>query len=492
MDFAQVVTLTKATGANLSAYGWHVAPSIHWDEEKGCGSPYFTWVYGCQVADVAVDTRTGKITLLDITAVHDVGKVVNRVGFEGQVYGGVVQGMIGYGMLEDFNIENGEVKSENFDTYLLPTIRDIPNINVIAVENHDKAGPYGAKVIGEPVLELGGAALNNAVSFAISRWNRTLPLTLEQVRLGYNLKKPARQSEVQAHDGERKQVLRLNTLEVSQPASLDQALMLLAQPGAQVLAGGTDVLVQARLKTTPVRLVNISGLCELRGIHAEGDALAIGAGTCFTDLVSDERLQRNYPLLVTACRTVGSLQLRNRATVGGNIVNAAPCADSVPPLMVYGAEVELRTASERRRVPLESFITGGYRTQLQTGELLTRIILPPPPAGVLHPFYLQLGRRTAVNITRQSLTALFRLNAYGNIELCRLVDGAVFGKPQRLTAVEHALLGHSPVPEVIDNAAAVLETLVTDAIGGRWSAPYKIPVYLDMFRQVMTELAQQE
>lgn len=128
MDFGQVVMLTKATGANLSAYGWHVAPSIHWDEEKGCGSPYFTWVYGCQVADVAVDTRTGKITLLDITAVHDVGKVVNRVGFEGQVYGGVVQGMIGYGMLEDFNIENGEVKSENFDTYQLPTIRDIPNI----------------------------------------------------------------------------------------------------------------------------------------------------------------------------------------------------------------------------------------------------------------------------------------------------------------------------------------------------------------------------
>lgn len=492
MDFAQVVTLTKATGANLSAYGWHVAPSIHWDEEKGCGSPYFTWVYGCQVADVAVDTRTGKITLLDITAVHDVGEVVSRVGFEGQVYGGVVQGMIGYGMLEDFNIENGEVKSENFDTYLLPTIRDIPNINVIAVENHDKAGPYGAKVIGEPVLELGGVALNNAVSFAIGRWNRTLPLTLEQVRLGYNLKKPVRQSEVQAHDGEHKQVLRLNTLEVSQPASLDQALTLLAQPGAQVLAGGTDVLVQARLKTTPVRLVNISGLGELRGIHAEGDALAIGAGTCFTNLVSDERLQRNYPLLVTACRTVGSLQLRNRATVGGNIVNAAPCADSVPPLMVYGAEVELRTASECRRVPLESFITGGYRTQLQPGELLTRITLLPPPAGVLHPFYLQLGRRTAVNITRQSLTALFRLDAHGNIELCRLVDGAVFGKPQRLTVVEQALLGHAPTPAVIDNATAALETLVTEAIGGRWSAPYKIPVYLDMFRQVMTELAQQE
>lgn len=492
MDFGQAVTLTKATGANLSAYGWHVAPSIHWDEEKGCGSPYFTWVYGCQVADVAVDTRTGKVTLLDITAVHDVGKVINRVGFEGQVYGGVVQGMIGYGMLEDLNIENGEVKSENFDTYLLPTIRDIPHINVIAVENYDKAGPYGAKVIGEPVLELGGAALNNAVSFAVGRWNRTLPLTLEQVRLGYNLKKPARQSEVQAHDGERKQVLRLNTLQVSQPSDLEHALSLLAQEGAQALAGGTDVLVQARLKTTPVRLVNISGLRELRGITGEGDGVSIGAGTCFADLVAHPRLSRDYPLLVTACRTVGSLQLRNRATVGGNIVNAAPCADSVPPLMIYQADVELRSAAERRRVPLAAFITGGYRTQLRPGELLTRIILPPPPKGELRPFYLQLGRRTAVNITRQSLTALFRLDASGRIDLCRLVDGAVLGQPQRLTAVEQALLGHPPTPAVIDRAAAALEALVTQAIGGRWSAPYKIPVYLDMFRQVMSELAAQE
>ncbi|PWC22653.1 MULTISPECIES: molybdopterin cofactor-binding domain-containing protein [Brenneria] len=492
MDFRQAVALTRAAGANLSAYGWHVAPAIHWDEEKGCGSPYFTWVYGCQVADVAVDTRTGKVTLLDITAVHDVGKVVNRVGFEGQVYGGVVQGMIGYGMLEDFNIENGEVKSENFDTYLLPTIRDIPNIRVIAVENHDRAGPYGAKVIGEPVLELGGAALNNAVSFAVGRWNRTLPLTLEQVRLGYNLKKPARQSEAQAHDGERKQVLRLNTLEVSRPANLQQALALLALEGAQALAGGTDVLVQARLKTTPVRLVNIAGLNELHGISAQGDGVSIGAGICFTDLAADARLVRDYPLLVTACRTVGSLQLRNRATVGGNIVNAAPCADSVPPLMVYGAEVELRSAGASRRMPLESFIIGGYRTQLRAGELLTRIILPPPPTGALRPFYLQLGRRSAVNITRQSLTALFRLDAQGRIELCRLADGAVFGKPQRLTAVEQALLGNPPTQAVIDHAAAALEGMVTQAIGGRWSAPYKIPVYLDMFRQVMAELAEQE
>jgi CO/xanthine dehydrogenase Mo-binding subunit len=75
-------------------------------------------VYGCQLADVAVDMRTGKITVNNVVATHDVGKVINPVGFGGQVYGGVLQGMIGYGMLEDFNTEHGVVKSENFDTYL--------------------------------------------------------------------------------------------------------------------------------------------------------------------------------------------------------------------------------------------------------------------------------------------------------------------------------------------------------------------------------------
>nr|WP_113866816.1 molybdopterin cofactor-binding domain-containing protein [Brenneria salicis]NMN90228.1 CO/xanthine dehydrogenase Mo-binding subunit [Brenneria salicis ATCC 15712 = DSM 30166]RBP62148.1 CO/xanthine dehydrogenase Mo-binding subunit [Brenneria salicis ATCC 15712 = DSM 30166]RLM31187.1 aldehyde oxidase [Brenneria salicis ATCC 15712 = DSM 30166] len=487
LTFRQVVDMTRATGANLSAYGWHVAPDIHWDEEKGCGSPYFTWVYGCQVADVAVDTRTGKITLLHATAVHDVGKVINPVGFAGQVYGGVVQGMIGYGMLEDFNIEQGEVKSENFDTYLLPTIRDVPEIDVIALENPDPAGPYGAKVIGEPVLELGAAALNNAVSFAIGRWNRTLPLTLEQVRLGYNLKKPVRQSEVKT-SMTGKQTPRLNTLTLMQPASLDEALSLMAQPDTVAIAGGTDLLVQARMASGPVNAVNIAGLTALCDIHADEQGVSIGAGVCFSDLAAHPILRRDYPLLVNACRTIGSLQLRNRATLGGNIVNAAPCADSVPPLIIHDAQVELRSAQHTRRLPLAAFITGGYRTLLAQGELLTRVLLPPPPSMPLRQHYLPLGRRNALNITRQSLTAQFRLDDYGAVIWCRLVDGALLNRPQRLLAVEQALSGRPLTAQTIDLAAEALRALAEDAIGGRWSAGYKIPVFVDMFRQVADEV----
>ncbi|GDX03869.1 molybdopterin cofactor-binding domain-containing protein [Buttiauxella sp. A111] len=488
LSFNDVVGKTKAAGENLSAYGWHVAPDIHWDEHKGSGSPYFTWVYGCQIADVAVDTRTGKITLNHITAVHDVGKVINRVGIEGQVYGGVVQGMIGYGMLEDFNIAHGEVKSENFDTYLLPTIKDVPPITVITVENHDKAGPYGAKVIGEPVLELGAAALNNAVSFALDRWNRQIPLTLEQVRLGYNLKKPERQSELQGEQGEKKQTLRLNNLTVCTPSSLNDALQAMQEPGAMAIAGGTDQLVQARMQVSNLKLVNISGLKELSQIVEADGGLVIGAAVCFSDLVAHPAVRERYPVLVTACRTIGSLQLRNRATIGGNIVNAAPCADSVPPLIILDAEVELQSSSGIRYLPLSHFIEAGYRTSLQPGELLTRVLIPKPQPEIQQYRYLQLGRRNALNITRQSLTGQFSLDSQGKLAFCRLVDGALFSKPQRLYEVENCLMGKVLSAQTIEDAAEALNQKMEAAIGKRWSAAYKMPVYLDMFRQMLGEL----
>lgn len=492
LDFQQVVDMTKATGANLSAYGWHVAPDIHWDEEKGCGSPYFTWVYGCQVADIAIDTRTGKITINNITAVHDVGKVINKVGFEGQVYGGVVQGMIGYGMLEEFNIEQGEVKSENFDTYLLPTIKDVPNIDIIAVENHDNAGPYGGKVIGEPVLELGGAALNNAVSFAMARRNYVLPLTLEQVRLGYALKKPVRQSELLAETGEKKQALRLNTLQLVRARTLTDALQALAEGQARPVAGGTDILVQARLMNTPVSLVDISGLRELQRIEPCAEGLSVGAGACFSDLTAHPQIQQLYPLLVTACNTIGSLQLRNRATLGGNIVNAAPCADSMPPLIIYDAIVVLKSLQGIRHLPLAEFVTAGYRTQLQPAELVTAIILPPPcQDSGLQQRYLQLGRRNALNITRQSFTGQFTFTPAGILTRCRLVDGALLSKPQRLIAVEKALTGQKFTAIRIEEGIKALETLLMAAIGNRWSAAYKVPVALDMLRQMLQEAYEQ-
>ena len=491
MTFADAANATKWAGKSLAAYGWFDQPEIHWDEEEGHGSPYSTWVYACQVVDLKVDTSTGKLELLNITAVHDVGQVISTTGFEGQVTGGIAQGF-GMGVLEDYNIEHGKLKSENLDSYLLPTIKDIPSIDVIAVENHDAQGPFGAKSIGEPACELAAAAINNAVCFALDTRIRQLPLTLEQVTLGYNLKKPARQSEEMISSEEKKHTHRLNSLRVQNPTSLEHALELLADGKATALAGGTDVLVQGRLHNNDTLLINIAGLPGLSEITETDAEVAIGGGVVFNDLTDHSSVYENFPLLAEACHTVGSHQIRNRATVGGNIVNAAPCADSVPPLIAYGADVELRSRSDKktntRRMPLAEFITGGYRTLLETGELLTRVIIPKPQNGNVIQKYSQLGRRNALNITRLSLTALITVGEDSKIEQCHLVDGALFSKPQRLTAVEEVLVGKELDDSSLERAHGVLLDMIDTQIGGRWSAKYKMPVYLNMFRDLMNEV----
>ncbi len=487
--FVQAVNTSKWAAVSLADYGWFAAPDIHWDEENGRGSPYFTWVYGCNIAEVAIDTSTGKVTMQRVTAVHDVGKVINPVGFEGQVCGGIAQGC-GYAILEDFNIEHGKVKSENFDSYLLPTIKDIPPIDVYAVENHDPEGPFGAKSIGEPATELAAAAINNAVNFALGTAFNKLPLTLEQVYLGYNLKKPVRQSELLISSSVKKQVLRLNNISVRSPASLDEALTMLAEANVTALAGGTDVTVQGRMKTKAQDLINIAKLPGLCHIEEREGSVVIGGGVCFNQLTEHHWVRELYPLLAQACHSIGSNQIRNRATIGGNIVNAAPCADSVPPLIAYGADLVLQSATGKRRMPVADFIVNGYETKLAHGELLVEIILPPPPADLFQN-YVQLGRRNALNITRLSLTSLFAFDSQGKISLCRLVDGALLSKPQRLCAVEDALLGKALNEASVAEALKVMEKLIEDAIGGRWSAVYKQPVYLNIFRDQMNKVRAQ-
>ncbi|WP_025823214.1 molybdopterin cofactor-binding domain-containing protein [Shewanella marina] len=492
ITFSEAVNKTKWAGVNLAAYGFFEQPDISWDEEKGCGSPYFTWVYACQVVELSVDTGTGKIELLGVTAAHDVGQVISKVGFEGQVAGGIAQGF-GFGILEDFNIEHGEVKSENLDSYLLPTIKDIPAMNIIAVENPDVGGPFGAKSIGEPATELAAAAINNALSFAIGQRMRQLPLTLEQVVLGYNLKKPARQSELMLHSADKKHTLRLTDLSLINPTDLEHALTLLKDAKYQAISGGTDVLVQGRIRNKPQTLVNISGLAGLCDINETADTIEIGSGVNFNRIVEHPAVAEYLPLLANACHTIGSNQIRNRATFGGNIVNAAPCADSVPPAIIYDAEVELMLATEgafkQRRLPLSEFIKGGYSTDLQAGELLTKIIIPKPNRFDLVAKYNQLGRRKALNITRLSLTCLIGVDAQGVVDYCRFVDGALFSKPQRLPAVESVFIGHQITAERVKQAENVLLDMIDSAIGGRWSAAYKQPVFINMFRNVMDEVS---
>ncbi|MBC8313424.1 MAG: xanthine dehydrogenase family protein [Candidatus Cloacimonetes bacterium] len=191
ISFSDACMLAYQNGINLAAYGWFKAPDVSWDEKKGRGPAYFTYVYGCQVAEVEVDITTGKVFVENITAVHDIGKIINKLGAEGQVFGGTTMGA-GYGILEEIIVKKGKIQNLNFNEYLIPTSLDVGKIKAIFLENTDKFGPWGAKSLGEPTLELTAAAINNAASNAIGKRFYNLPLDLEQIKLGkclYEIKK---------------------------------------------------------------------------------------------------------------------------------------------------------------------------------------------------------------------------------------------------------------------------------------------------------------
>ncbi|MGB9665001.1 MAG: xanthine dehydrogenase family protein molybdopterin-binding subunit [Ignavibacteria bacterium] len=187
LSFPEFVKMAYQNSICLATIGWYPGPKIHWNEENGQGSAYFTYVYGCQVAEVRVNIVTGEVYVDRVTAVHDPGKVINLLGALGQVYGGVTQGT-GYAIFEELDKHNGYPRELNFDQYIIPTSKDIGEIVPIFVEGRDEFGPWGAKSLGEPTLELTSAAINNAIRNAVGERYFNLPINLEEVILKRKLK----------------------------------------------------------------------------------------------------------------------------------------------------------------------------------------------------------------------------------------------------------------------------------------------------------------
>ncbi len=186
VPFADLAGLCFHKGISLYAHGWYKAPATSWDEETGQGDAYFTYVYGANLAEVEVDTVTGRVSVTRFVSSHDVGRVINLNGARGQVYGGVAMGL-GYALLEEYAEDHGVPVLGNFDEYLLPTASDVPQVEVLFIENPDEIGPHGAKTLGEPACEIAAPAIANAVANATGNRIRELPLTLERVLLGRSL-----------------------------------------------------------------------------------------------------------------------------------------------------------------------------------------------------------------------------------------------------------------------------------------------------------------
>jgi CO/xanthine dehydrogenase Mo-binding subunit len=195
-SFGELTAACFNKGRPMIGLGWHKSPPTSWHEEEGKGEAYFTFVYGANAAEVEVDTGTGKVDVVDFVSVHDVGKAINRGMVVGQMCGGVAMGL-GYGLLEDFEIDEAIPKQLNFDEYLIPTSMDVPRIKTIIVENEDPTGPFGAKSVGEPTTELAAPALINAIFNATGKRILEIPANLERVLLGHKLVRPGKRGSEQ-------------------------------------------------------------------------------------------------------------------------------------------------------------------------------------------------------------------------------------------------------------------------------------------------------
>ncbi|MGB0084632.1 MAG: molybdopterin cofactor-binding domain-containing protein [Rhodomicrobiaceae bacterium] len=180
MSMEEAVATAKTRGVVPVGSGSFTAHGTGLDPVDGSGRPWQAYVFGAQVAEVEVDTVTGEVQVLGIWATHDVGRAINPRGVEGQIEGGVVQGL-GQALMEDYQLEKGHTKTHGFAKYILPTALDIPQINIKLVEDRDPKSPLGAKGIGEPALVPTAPAILNAIYDAIGVRIKSLPATPEKI-----------------------------------------------------------------------------------------------------------------------------------------------------------------------------------------------------------------------------------------------------------------------------------------------------------------------
>lgn len=275
------------------------------------------------------------------------------------------------------------------------------------------------------------------------------------------------------------------------PQTLPQALALRAELGesARILAGGTDLLINLRSAwgmAAVKHIIDISQLEDLNYIQADGDTLRIGCLTSHADVAASELVKDGAGLLAKAAAVVGSPQIRNRGTIGGNIANAAVCADTVAPLVALEACVKLESIEGSRWLPLEDFITGPNRTQLKVQEILTEIAFTQLPETAGWGF-TRLARREALAIARMNVGVVLDIGSDGTVSYISIAPGSVLPSPARIREAEQVLLGRTPEDALIRQAGEAVAAKMLAVSGRRWSSDYKEPVIIALVERAIKQ-----
>ena len=265
--------------------------------------------------------------------------------------------------------------------------------------------------------------------------------------------------------------------QLTTPASLNEALTLIgSEPGVwKPFAGGTDLMVLLESGKLPHRnYVNIWQLRELRGIDVADDHVTLGALTTYTDIQTHPVLRSEFPMLCQAASETGGLAIQNRGTLGGNIVNASPAADSPPALLAYDAEIELVSSAGSRWIPYDGFHRGYKQMDIRPDELLAHIRLPRTTSGLTQ-YYRKVGTRKAQAISKVCFAAVARIEN-GNVNDTRIVLGSVAPTVLRCKQTENAIRGKALDADAVKLARETLMREIAPIDDVRSTAGYRLRV----------------
>ena len=224
-----------------------------------------------------------------------------------------------------------------------------------------------------------------------------------------------------------------------------------------IFAGGTDVMVGRYELPQDAIIIDISGIAELEGIEKKEDKIFIGSSTTLNEILYSHQIQNDIPILIKAIKTMSSEQVRNRATIGGNIGNASPAGDTITPLIVLGAEIEIFSpeSNQSRIISIDELFCGPCATTMKKGEIITKIIIPLLLDNTIIYYFRKIGQRNAMTITKASLSAIAKLSE-GKIEWIRLAPGSVSPVVKRMSKTEEFIKGKELTPHVINQAKEII------------------------------------
>ena len=278
----------------------------------------------------------------------------------------------------------------------------------------------------------------------------------------------------------------LSAYRFSVPRSVEDALAILSSdPAAQPFAGGTDLMVLLEAGRLPdAHYVNLWGLPGLRRIQEQDDRLVLGALTTYTDIRRSAPVARDYPMLAAAAAETGGVATQNRGTIGGNIANASPAADSPPALLVYDAELDLQSRDGVRRVPYDRFHTGYKKMTLARGEIIARVLLPRRGAG-WRDYYRKVGPRRAQAISKVCMAASIRMDG-SSVSDIRIALGSVAPFVTRCRSTEDVLRRRTIDDRSLADATAALAKDISPIDDIRSTAEYRLRVAQNLLKDFLT------